>query len=362
MAKTYTVLNDKAYKVLVTIDPEPTKPNQQIKISYTCQNVYQYDYEREVPSLTLAYRFDNGNWIAVSNGGTITTPNNSKELQIRLSYSLKIYVTTYSSYQNYEHFYDYATMIVNSKGNLQMVYENEYWTYVTRYESSEAVEYYNSGTWYSEPISLNNNPYISGSDTDLGEKSTAFNIEYSVNDTDPDDTITVKCYYDDALITMIENVVRDQKYRFMISNEMLAVSPINSTHTIKIEASDGKGQSTRTYTFIKNRNPEPYMDYIIKPVQTDDMATVIVVGQAAGAGQDFQVKVYVCNNAFDENPMWEDMSDQYYQGLSYSFLNTNKTADKWGISVRFVNSKYNENDQIDITGCGFWCNKMIVRS
>ena len=183
-----------------------------------------------------------------------------------------------------------------------------------------------------------------------------------MNDTDSSDAIAVECYYDGVLVSTIENAIRNHKYQFMISNAMLAMSAINSAHTIKIVASDGRGSVTRTYTFTKNRNPEPYMDYTINPVQTDGMPTTIVVGQLAGQDQNFQVNVYVCNNAFDEQPMWEDMSGQYYQGLSYSFVNTVKTSDKWGVSVRFVNSKFNENDQIDIEGCGFWCDKMIVRS
>lgn len=358
---TYTAYSDHAFIYRVSIDPNPVS-GQTTKVSCSSQFVYKYGYQDYGCSATLAYSVDSGSWVSVGSGGSVNIPAGAKSFQLRLSYSGNITDTYTEEWETQVMHFDYINWTHNAAG--ETVGKLEGLTYRTEIKSEtyETTAYSKSGTWYSEVFSLNNSPLISGADTDLGEKSTAFNIEFSVNDTDTTDTITVYCYYDDALTTTFENVVRNEKYRFMISNEMLAPSPINSTHTIKIEASDGKGSSIRTYTFLKNRNPEPYMDYIIKPVQTNDMATVIVVGQAAAPSQNFQVKVYVCNNAFDEQPMWEDMSDQYYQGLSYSFLNTSKTADKWGISVRFVNSKYNENDQIDITGCGFWCNKMIVGS
>lgn len=358
MATTYTAVNNKGFVVNVTLDPTPTGAGQTIKMSYSSKFVYPYSYESKSESYTLSYSVDSGNWKVVSNGTSVTLPDNAKGLQLRLSYSMDITQLQKHEYKTWTkkwHFDDDPT----TSGIIEGYYTDEY---VTKTETEEVTVLYDTGKWLSETISLNNNPSISGEDADLGEKSTAFNIEYSVNDTDTTDAITVECYYDDELIVVTEDAVREQKYRFMISNEMLAPSPINSTHTIKIVASDGKGSTTRTYTFLKNRNPELYMDYIIKPVQTDGMAETIVVGQLAGQGQNFQVKIYVCNNGFDEQPMWEDMSGQYYQGLSYNFTNTEKTADKWGVSVRFVNSKYDENDQIDITGCGFWVNKMIVGS
>lgn len=370
MAKSYTVISDKGYKVIVTLNPEPTGPNQQIKVSYSCQNVYQYSASDTSASIVLAYRFDGDNWVTANNNSTITTPSNAQSLQIRLGYTLKIWDIEYRQ-TNERKTYDYVNWhLVKSytiiDGVEKEVLRPTWDDRITRttYDTveTEYVAYSNSGTWYSDSIILNNNPSISGIDTDLGEKSTAFSIEYSVNDTDSSDAIAVECYYDDVLVSTIENAIRGHKYQFMISNAMLAPSAINSVHTIKIIASDGKGATTRTYTFVKNRNPEPYMDYTINPVQTDGMATTIVVGQLYGKDQNFQKNIYVCNNAFDAQPMWEDMSGQYYQGLSYNFVNTAKTADRWGVSVRFVNSKFNENDQIDIAGCGFWCDKMIVRN
>lgn len=358
MATTYTAVNNKGFIVKVTLDPTPTGAGQTVKMSYSSQFVYPYSYERRSESYTLSYSENGGNWKVVDNNTLVTLSDNVTNLRLRLSYTMSITELQSSSYQSYTQrfvFDDDPTTHGTIEG---------YWvdTQVTKTKIEEVDVFSESNTWTSSIISLNNNPTISGVDSNLGEKSTAFSIGYSVNDTDTTDTITVKCYYDDVLITTINNAVRNQKYLFMISNEMLAPSPINSTHTIKITASDGNGTVTRTYTFVKNRNPEPYMDYTIKPVQTEGMASTIVVGQLASKGQNFQASVYVCNNAFDDQPMWEDMSSQYYHGLSYNFVNTSKTADKWGISVRFVNSKSNENDQIDITGCGFWCDKMLVRN
>ena len=358
---TYTAYSDNAYLFKVSVSGD-ILPGKTITIGSSRQFVYSYDYKSQSASQTLSYSIDGGNWVSVGTGGTVNIPTTAKKIQLRLSYSGNIIGEETKYRETQVETWDYLRETKNTAGQTVLVREG--FTYRTEVvaETHEVSLYYKAGTWYSETITLNNNPTISGSDSNLGEKSTAFNIEYSVNDTDTSDAITVKCYYDDALITTINNAIRNQKYLFMVSNEMLASSPINSTHTIKITASGGNGTVTRTYKFVKNRNPEPYMDYTIKPVQTEDMASIIVVGQLAGKGQSFHVSVYVCNNAFDDQPMWENMSSQYYHGLSYNFVNTSKTADKWGVSVRFVNSKSNENDQIDIAGCGFWCDKMIVRS
>ena len=46
------------------------------------------------------------------------------------------------------------------------------------------------------------------------------------------------------------------------------------------------------------------------------------------------LKVEVCNNGFDENPTWEDMTYAVQSGSAHIFTNTTKTADKWGVKIR----------------------------
>ena len=357
----YSVVNDKGFVVNVTLDPTPSGGSQTVTIRQSCQFVYQYSYDNYSSNLSLSYNIDGGNWISVANGASITIPETAKTMQVRLGYSLEITDTESEPYETTTFRCDGWTWSTNEDGMSVGTPINGRYETVIKYEDVEVTIYANSGTWYSGEISLNNSPSISGEDTDLGERSTAFSIEYTVNDTDTADIITVTCYYDDELIATIDNAIRNNKYKLFISNAMLAPGEIGSQHTIKIEASDGKGSNSRIYTFVKNRNPEPYADYVIAPVETDGMATIVVAGQQAGENQIFQTKLYVCNNAFDEHPMWEDASDEYNKGRAYHFINSQKTDEKWGISVRFVDSKYNELDQIDISGCGFWCDKMIIQ-
>ena len=100
----------------------------------------------------------------------------------------------------------------------------------------------------------NTAPVISGSDKDLGEKSTAFTEEYSVTDKNNDD-VDVTVTLDDLEISNISSA-QNKSLSFTISNEQLLKFEIGSSHTITIKADDGKGGvAYRRYTFIKANRP-----------------------------------------------------------------------------------------------------------
>lgn len=100
----------------------------------------------------------------------------------------------------------------------------------------------------------NTAPVISGSDTDLGEKSTAFTEEYSVTDRN-NDNVDITVTLDDLEISNISSA-QNKSLSFTISNEQLLKFEIGSSHTITIKADDGKGGvAYRRYTFIKANRP-----------------------------------------------------------------------------------------------------------
>lgn len=100
----------------------------------------------------------------------------------------------------------------------------------------------------------NTAPVISGSDTDLGERSTAFTEEYSVTDKNNDD-VDITVTLDDLEISNISSA-QNKSLSFTISNEQLEKFEIGSSHTITIKADDGKGGvAYRRYTFIKANRP-----------------------------------------------------------------------------------------------------------
>lgn len=100
----------------------------------------------------------------------------------------------------------------------------------------------------------NTAPIISGSDTDLGEKSTAFTEEYSVTDKN-NDSVDITVTLDDLEISNISSA-QNKTLSFTITNEQLLGFEIGSRHTVTIKADDGKGGvAYRRYTFIKANRP-----------------------------------------------------------------------------------------------------------
>ena len=50
-------------------------------------------------------------------------------------------------------------------------------------------------------------------------------------------------------------------------------------------------------------------------------------------------KVEACNNAFDDVPTWEDITAQVMINRVFMFQNKTKTAEKWGVDIRFTITK-----------------------
>lgn len=57
-------------------------------------------------------------------------------------------------------------------------------------------------------------------------------------------------------------------------------------------------------------------------------------------------------NAFDASPAWEDITAQVAINRVYNFLNQSKTAEKWGVNVRFTIEK-NEGYEGEVSISGF---------
>ncbi|TEB04496.1 hypothetical protein Pmgp_03840 [Pelotomaculum propionicicum] len=62
--------------------------------------------------------------------------------------------------------------------------------------------------------------------------------------------------------------------------------------------------------------------------------------------------VEVCNNGFDANPTWEDATTATIQRKAYTFTNTVKTADKWGIKMRVTLARGTATGECSIMGYG----------
>ena len=330
--------------------------------------------------------------------------------------------TTYNSSGNYEWF-----------GGYDRVYHQ-------RYVTGNTLEYANTSMfpdqekWGYLPVLelLDIPPTISGSDSNLGDKTQAFSISYTVNDADSKDTLTVTEKLNGTTVRTINNAVRNQSYSFSVTSSQFANLKLYETNTIKITVSDGTLSATRTYTFRKT-NTAPVINYtgnnnlgiisskptikytvtdaegdkititerlngkvlqtytvnsgtsctvnipnmswlgcssstntieinardtaggssnksitfrraidrievITNPIKTNKAVTKISL-EVGWNTENASGQVFVCNNAYDASPTWENMTNSVGSSLVYNLTNKTKTASNWGLSVKVIVKK-----------------------
>jgi hypothetical protein len=224
------------------------------------------------------------------------------------------------------------------------------------YYSARSWNYFSSGSRYTNlgwrPVLefLNSAPVISGTDSNLGNKPSSFTVNYSVDDIDATDILTVTEKVDATTIRTINNAVRGQTYTLDLSSVWSSLSL--GSHTITITVTDGKGgTATRTYTFTKT---DDRIKFTLKnPIQTSIAAKKIVVSGVVTVPTGATLSVKACNNSFDSNPTWEDITQKFLNRESHTFTNASKTAAKWGINLQFEIIKGTATDQIIVDGFGF---------
>lgn len=193
-------------------------------------------------------------------------------------------------------------------------------------------------------------PTISGSDSNLGNKAVSFTIDYSVDDTDTADTLTVTEKVDATTIRTINNAVRGQTYTLDLSSVWSSLSL--GSHTITITVADGKGGSaTRAYTFTKT---DDRIKFTLKnPIETSIAAKKIVVSGVLTIPEGATLNIKACNNGYDTSPTWEDVTQAFKNKEAYAFSNTDKTATNWGINLQFEILKGTATESIVVDGFGF---------
>lgn len=180
-------------------------------------------------------------------------------------------------------------------------------------------------------ITNNSVPTISGSDTNLGVKTTGFTQTYVVDDVD-EDNVTVTEYIDGRPIRSY-NATLGATNTFDVTNEeWLKLS--NGSHTLTITAQDETGdEATRNYTFIKNVTSFTIETNPIVAT-TNPTRIALTIGRNIPNGATFIVEV--CNNAFDTNPSWEDCTSSVISNMVHTFENTTKTASQWAVAIRIT--------------------------
>lgn len=175
----------------------------------------------------------------------------------------------------------------------------------------------------------NNAPVISGTDSNLGVKSSGFTGTYTVTDAN-NNAVTVTESIDGIQIRSLVATLGQTITYGITGTTWLALA--NGSHTLTIRATDGIDTSVRTYTFTKLVNSFSIRNST--PWSSSTMPSRIMVVITRNLPSEATFKVEVCNNGYDASPTWEDATDAVKSGLIHVFTNKTKTASNWGVVVR----------------------------
>lgn len=178
-------------------------------------------------------------------------------------------------------------------------------------------------------VSTNTPPTITSDKTgNVGTVANGITVNYSVNDTDAADTLTVTEYLDNVQKRRYTATKGKQETISYTGTEWLKVS--NGAHTIKISCTDGKETVEKTVTFTRTCTEATVT--LVTPLVADDKISVCSLKIKGALPNDTILLCEVTNNANDTTPVWEDCTAKVKTETPYIFKN--KTAAK-GFAFNF---------------------------
>ena len=169
---------------------------------------------------------------------------------------------------------------------------------------------------------------VSDKSGDLGTLDSGFTCNYSVDDADADDNITVSLKMDNNEINSFSAVKQQNETFTLEGNDWLKIT--DGIHSFTINASDGFNTTTNEIVFT--RNLIELTVTLAQPFPADDVISACALNVDGSIPADAIRKFEVTNNALDTEPVWEDCTKKSQAGFSYVF--TNKTAEN-GFAFNF---------------------------
>ena len=173
-------------------------------------------------------------------------------------------------------------------------------------------------------IPTNKPPVVSVNSTALGEKNEPFALDYIVSDPD-NDTLTVTEQLDSKTTATHPGVTSGTTLTFgQASTEDDFRRILNGDHTIQITASDGRASTSANVTFSKAVHSASIS--LVQPMAVSDPITAAVLTVTGSIPADAIFKVEATNNALDDSPVWQDVTEEVRKGVNIVF--DNQTAAK----------------------------------
>ena len=191
-------------------------------------------------------------------------------------------------------------------------------------------------------------PVITTSSTNLGLKTGAFSFNYTVSDQESNK------------LTVVEKINGVQKksftatsgstYTFQITQQEF-ICILNGTSTLSITVTDTDGGvTTKNITFQKKENEIAFT--LKTPFETDAAASVGIMNVVRQIPEGVEFVIEACNNAYDTNPTWEDVTRFVREGRNFILLNEQKTASKWGFSFKVTVRRNTATGEIYMSSVG----------
>ncbi|WP_397537880.1 DUF6273 domain-containing protein [Rummeliibacillus pycnus] len=217
------------------------------------------------------------------------------------------------------------------------------------YSSTTVSDTASSGVY---SLVFNEAPTISGSDTNVGQKTDPFTYDYTVNDANSTDNLTITEKANGVTIRTITNAVRGQKYTADLSSVWKQM-PVNTATTLTITVSDGSLSTTRTITFTRkeDRVVAYFKPASLIPESVQPLEVLVRVIRTIATNADF--KIFICNNGLDTSPTWEDVTSAVLAGEAYKFTNRMKTAENYAVNVKIQVLKNTASTYSYIKALGF---------
>lgn len=179
-------------------------------------------------------------------------------------------------------------------------------------------------------------PVISGEDKNLGVKDKSFGVKYKITCDNPEaNTFVVEERLNDLIIRKFD-AVKNIEYTLAVQDSTFYKLE-NGQHVITIKVIDKGKIITRQYTFNKEETSIELQ--LSKIIDTAKQPKSILINPEWSGIEGNTIKVEGCNNAYDLVPTWEDVTNSIKEGKQYTFTNKTKTADKWGVNIRFMCNK-----------------------
>ena len=177
-------------------------------------------------------------------------------------------------------------------------------------------------------------PVINCETSSLGEIAEPFSVSYSVSDEDGD-TMTITEKINGTTIRSYSAPGGSSGEQTFNPSAAQWLTTLNGSHTATITAVDGKGGVT-THSISFTRAVHTMTVTLEEPMETDAAITKCVVNIAKNIPDDAEWSLLVTNNAFDPEPVWEDITDYIKNGWNWVFENQTVTSGRYGFNFKLT--------------------------